>query len=526
MATEDPVSEVDALRDLIDAHRPLSADLVAKLQAWLVPTYLYASGALGRRDALTRAQVTAFCEREIVSGGHPIERFLALERHRDTFEHAQRHAAADAEVTLEFVRDLHRRLVAGSRRPGARPGEWKTEASPPTRRRGREFRYAPPEDVPELMSELLAELARRREEEHPLVVIPWLHYHLHLIHPFARDNGPVLRLVSTTALMAHGYPPLVIPPDDLGAYLDALAACDNTAPESARVPLSDKLETAPLRDFFCERLRDTATRVLAKVEGDELAASEVPEASRRSQARTLVQVVEGRSDLSWRVRAGFEVRHLFERLQALAGALASEGALYAIALEDDDVVPTHRLAGSRIAAYLPAGDAGVIGRLTLAIRPARLATSGVRYPEPQALTAVVAAARIGLQLALHWEGERDVVVEPGPARSAEWSEAALDKLLTSALDRRRREFEQALMERNLSREEQARLVAEQRERKRTRLVQRAARRERAAHARTPFPALPRPAEEPEGAAPAAAARDRATTRILPGVGPEAPPVEF
>ena len=77
-----PYTEVEALRERIDAHRPFTPDLVERMQRWLVPQFIGSSEGLGTREPLTLGEVTAFLERDVVSGGHPVDRFLGVERHR------------------------------------------------------------------------------------------------------------------------------------------------------------------------------------------------------------------------------------------------------------------------------------------------------------------------------------------------------------------------------------------------------------------------------------------------------------
>ena len=78
-----PLQELDSLRAQIDAHRPFTPNLVETLQNHLLPRYLYCSSALGKRTHLSEIELTAFYEREIVSGGHPLDRFLAVQRHQE-----------------------------------------------------------------------------------------------------------------------------------------------------------------------------------------------------------------------------------------------------------------------------------------------------------------------------------------------------------------------------------------------------------------------------------------------------------
>lgn len=510
---ERALHEVDEIRDRIDAHRPLSPALVSRIQALLLPELLWASDALGSREALSLMETRRFLESEVVSGGHPLEAFLQLQRHRTTWELVEQRAREGGALEVEFVRAVHQSLVSGARGEDPRPGQWKRTPSPPTRRRGRTFEYAAPEAVAGLMDRLAAGLAARREAEHPVAVATWLYYHFHLIHPFEGMNGQMARLLATCVLTSRGYPPLVLLPEDLGDYLDALATCQSTTARDEGGPLSEKADLTALVELFSRCLVRTARRLLDVIEGRELAPSELPGAVAESQEAAMQHLLRS-PDTSWRVRGGVEVRALFARLLGVARQLAFEGPLYGIVVRSHRASPTHELVLGELGARLPSGDAGLMGELTMAIEPNRTAV-GVRFPEPQRLQALVASSQLGLQLLLHWSGDAEVDVHHGPPEAAAWSQVELERALTRCLDRRRRGFEMLLLDRNLGPGE---TLARLREQLRThRAARPPAPAEPAARTNTPLP-LPRPG-------------DTRRTQRTPGLrgqglSPSEPPVSF
>lgn len=440
-----PWVEVDELRAKIDAHRPFTPELIERMQRWLVPQFLWASDALGAKEALSLAEVTAFVESEVCGGGHPLERFLQLQRHGRALQLAQQRAREGGLIDEQFLRDLHRTLFTGARAADG-PGQWKTQESPPTRRRGRLFRYALPADVPGLIERLLAEYGQRRTSDQPLKAVAWLYYHFLSIHPFGQGNGQVARLLATTALLNQGYPPLVLGARDPGPYLDALAACDATVPVSEAAPLSPKIEVSPLLDLFCDALQRVAGRLLAFAEGKELGAGELSEQVIASQ-EALLGAMLGQKDLSWRVRGSLEVRALHERLARTARQMACKGPLYSIVVEHVEVVRTHAV-WREFSASLPAGDAGIVGQLEIAIKGD--ADTNLKFNEAPRLRAVVTCSQVGAQLLFMWDDEARPRANPGPPRSAEWPDAVLDRLLSKAIDARRQKFEMRIVDDNLS----------------------------------------------------------------------------
>lgn len=487
MRTERALQEVEEVRSRIDAQRPLAPAMVARIQELVVPEFLWASGALGNREVISLMETRAFLERGVVAGGHPLEMFLELERHKGAWDLVEARAREGGAIDVPFVRAVHQRLTAGARGADPRPGQWKREPSPPTRRRGRTFEYAAPEAVPELMDRLVEGFAARHADAatHPLVAATWLYYHFHLIHPFEGMNGHMARLLASCALTSRGYPPLVILPDEIGEYMDALSACDCTAPAGMGGPLSERLDTASLLELFARGLARTARRTLDVVEGRELTPAELPDAVGASQAAVLETLIQS-PEASWRVRGGSHVRRLHERLSELCRRLVSTGPLYRIALRAERVVPTHQLVLSQVATKLPSGDAGIVGEVVMAIEPDPTA-AGVRFPEPQRLTALITSAQLGTQLILHWDGDSEADVHHGPPEADAWSQVALERAVARSIDRRRRAWEMLILDLNVGPSETVTRIKEQLR------SQRAARLpvEIAARSVTP-PARPRP----------------------------------
>ncbi|MDC3379247.1 Fic family protein [Planctomycetota bacterium] len=457
MGVAELVSEVDALRAKLDAHRPYTPDVAKRVSEWLAPRFLYSSGALGAKAALSAAQIAVFLEREICSGGHPLQRYLRLAAHKRGLERIQTHAHdAGGVIDVNLVREIHRVLWVGCRADAARPGLWKQKPSRPMRRWGRLLHYAEPDDIPTLMEKLCEEFARRRAEQHPLRAIAWFYYHLNLIHPFSRDNGRLSRLLATCALEHHGYPPLIVAPEDLGAYLDAMAACDSTVPPDSHAPLAEKIDVSSLQEFFCASLLRTGGNLLDVLDRSRADADTFASEVARDQ-ESLVKRLNAKEDMSWRINAAAQVRSLHERLALVARKLVATGAVYRITLDESECVHTHAIS-RRLAAVLPTGDAGVVGSISMEIagKPAL----GVRMPDPVRLQVAVAASRYALQVVLYWGDKASPEVQHGPKKADEWPSSSVDRLLTRAIDDRRRRFEKDMLSQNASNTERLKALRE------------------------------------------------------------------
>ena len=84
---------------------------------------------------------------------------------------------------------------------------------------------APPEDVHEEVSELLAELEDIPEEQ-ALTAAAYFHAKLENIHPFADGNGRTGRLAMNYLLILNNHPPIIIHEEDRKDYYTALEAWD------------------------------------------------------------------------------------------------------------------------------------------------------------------------------------------------------------------------------------------------------------------------------------------------------------
>ena len=82
-----------------------------------------------------------------------------------------------------------------------------------------------PEDVPEEMAELLAEL-QEIKPENALTSAAFFHAKFENIHPFADGNGRTGRLAMNYFLVLHNHPPIIIHEEDRKKYYAAWEAWD------------------------------------------------------------------------------------------------------------------------------------------------------------------------------------------------------------------------------------------------------------------------------------------------------------
>ncbi len=147
----------------------------------------------------------------------------------------------DEALVREFQRVLTQNTYDTRRwQLGERPGEFKRHDYVT----GKNEIGASPEDVPEEMAELLAELEGVPDDK-ALTAAAYFHAKFENIHPFADGNGRTGRLLMNYLLLLHGHPPVIIHEEDRKGYYAALEAWD------------ERQELEPLTAFLREQTAKT-----------------------------------------------------------------------------------------------------------------------------------------------------------------------------------------------------------------------------------------------------------------------------
>ncbi|MDT7856110.1 Fic family protein [Rubrivirga sp. S365] len=236
------IERARALRDELDAMRPLDPEQVGKAMQRLRLEWTYHSNAI-EGNTLTYGETRALLLHGVTAQGKPLKDHLDIKGHREALDHLERLAGADEPLTLAAVRELHRALLGepyetwaetadGQRvRRTATPGEFKAFSNSVKTVTGETHYYARPEETPALMTDLVDRYrAGWREVEEggadAVVVAADFHHRFVAIHPFDDGNGRMARLLMNLVLMRAGYPPAVIRQGNRPAYYGALAEAD------------------------------------------------------------------------------------------------------------------------------------------------------------------------------------------------------------------------------------------------------------------------------------------------------------
>ena len=195
------------------------------------------------------------------------------------------------DLTVAYIRELHALVTASQEFSDAvdqfgthielslQHGVYKTQPNNPLLPGGGIHEYAPVEQVPAQMDELVRLFHAMETGVHPVICAAWLHHRFVQIHPFQDGNGRVARLLASMVLVKEGYFPLHIRRDDREAYLDALEQAD-----------AGQLE--PFIKLLSHRLRQDLLSAVS--DAAKAAAEQMPAAGADSRTRDVAALIAAR----------------------------------------------------------------------------------------------------------------------------------------------------------------------------------------------------------------------------------------
>jgi Fic family protein len=204
-------------KQLLDSHRPLSAEKVRKLREAMEIEYTYHSNAI-EGNRLTFRETQLVIREGVTIGGKSLRDHLEAQNHPRAILYVE--GLKDRDLTENDVLELHRLIFSGilESAGGFRRSQVFIEGSD----------YMPPPafEVPALVKELLEWLRKNPEELRPVEVAAVFHHKFVSIHPFDDGNGRVARLLMNLLLIGHGYPFTVVRSYDRRRYYDTLRKAD------------------------------------------------------------------------------------------------------------------------------------------------------------------------------------------------------------------------------------------------------------------------------------------------------------
>ena len=262
------ISDIDRLRDEIDALRPINALRLGRLEREMRLQWNYHSNRI-EGSTLTESETRSFLMSGITAKGKPLRDYLEMRGHDRAVKYLFDVVRPEVAITESLLKEFHRLILVEPYRDEHAefiPGEWKQSPNYLYNNDGERVDFAAPDEVPRLINELVNWLSnhldppkrkRKRYDLHPLLIATILHHRFVNIHPFSDGNGRVARLLTNLVFMRCGYVPMVVRYEDRSQYYEAL---DAGSPENIE----------PLAEYFGTQLVASLELTLQIAQGKDL----------------------------------------------------------------------------------------------------------------------------------------------------------------------------------------------------------------------------------------------------------------
>lgn len=201
----------------LDSYRPLSKEIVRKLQKAMEVEYTYHSNAIeGNRLTLRETQLVI--REGVTIGGKSLRDHLEAKNHPKAIYYIE--SLKDRDLSENDILEVHKIIFSGALE---NVGNYRNSQ---VYIEGSDYLPPPAFEVPTLMKDLLQWLKKNPDELRPIEIAAVFHYKFVSIHPFDDGNGRVARLVMNLLLIKHGYPFSLIRNYDRRRYYDTLRKAD------------------------------------------------------------------------------------------------------------------------------------------------------------------------------------------------------------------------------------------------------------------------------------------------------------
>jgi fido (protein-threonine AMPylation protein) len=209
-------------------YEGLSPDIRDQLVKQIAAVWTHDSTAI-EGNTLTLGETVKVLELGLTISGKP------LRDHQEVYGHARAIELVygmirQARISKDDLFALHRAVMDKSAMDVLNPvGDWKQEFNGTTgvvNGQSVYMEYASPLDVPPLMDRWLKEFNKNLDAasspKKAVARYVWTHMSFVRIHPFFDGNGRVARLLANLPVLRGGYPPIVVPRQRRGDYIDLL----------------------------------------------------------------------------------------------------------------------------------------------------------------------------------------------------------------------------------------------------------------------------------------------------------------
>lgn len=207
--------ELDQLKAVLDAYRPLDTSVVRNLHENLVLQWTYHSNAI-EGNTLTLKETKVALE-GITVGGKTLREHFEVINHREAILMVESLVADQAPLTERIIKDVH--FLVLKQIDQANAGAYRRVN---VMIAGAEHKPVDALLVADQMSAFIAWYGGEGQALHPIERSARVHGEFVKIHPFVDGNGRTARLLMNLELMKAGFPAAVLPVEKRLAYYEAL----------------------------------------------------------------------------------------------------------------------------------------------------------------------------------------------------------------------------------------------------------------------------------------------------------------
>ncbi len=216
MKYKNRVKDIDKLQQDLEKHRPFKKHILNELKEYFRINLTYTTNAL-EYNTLSEIETKIVIQDGITINGKPLKHHLEAIGHSEAYDYIFKLAKKDT-VTETDIKKIHNTFYYRIDKKNA--GKYRkvkvfiqdAEHIPPT-----------PEQINELMNDLINRIPQFKKELHPVEYSARLHAEIATIHPFIDGNGRTARLIMNLALLQSGYNIAVIPPVLRTDYITAIS---------------------------------------------------------------------------------------------------------------------------------------------------------------------------------------------------------------------------------------------------------------------------------------------------------------
>jgi len=214
-------TKLDALKDKLDRHRPLSPEVLKNLHEDLVLKWTFNSNAI-EGNTLTLQETKVVLEGITIGGKNLREHFEAI-NHKEAILFVEELVKQNELLNEHDIKSIHALILKNIDASNA--GKYREINVIIS---GAEHKPPQAINLPSKMQEFIEWYKKEHLTLHPIELAARVHVNFVGIHPFVDGNGRTARLLMNLELIKHGFPPAIIKVENRLEYYKALDTAHTT----------------------------------------------------------------------------------------------------------------------------------------------------------------------------------------------------------------------------------------------------------------------------------------------------------